>query len=144
MTAATLTVITTAGTSVNWSAATRHSGAAAQLEVTLSGSGRKAGAAKTATATASVRSMPSLCKAAMLQRWHALRAASQASCATDAADSEAEGCDACADSGRPGYGAVKSAAGGGWYARSWAALRREPSPFACWVPKPQQHEKFPV
>ena len=130
-----------AGTSINWSAAVSR-GAVAQREVTLSGSGRKAGVGKTAAAATSPKSMPSLCKAAMLQRWHALRAALRndaAGCGAGLASESSADCEAAEG---PSYGAAKKAAGGGRYARCWAALRQDPSPLSCWVPKPRQHELF--
>ena len=129
-----------AGTSINWSAGVSR-GAAAQLEVTLSGSGRKAGAAKTAALATSFKSMPSLCKAAMLQRWHTLRAASRHVAACEAGFTLEASAD-CNEGEGPSYSAAKCAAGGGRYARCWAALRRDPSPFACWVLKPMQLEMF--
>ena len=127
------------GTSINWSAAAWR-GAAPALEVTLSGSGRKAGAGKAASAARSDKTMPSLCKAAMLQRWHALRAAAATKrCDSDARHVAAVDSDAAK---QVSYRAAKVAAGDGQYVRCWASLRQEPSPFALWVPKPQRLEAF--
>ncbi len=127
------------GTSINWSAVACR-GAAPVLEVTLSGSGRKAGAGKAASAARSDKTTPSLCKAAMLQRWHALRAAA----AGKHGGSDARHVNVIdgAAAENLSYHAAKVAAGDGHYVRFWASLRQEPSLFALWVPKPQRLEMF--
>ena len=110
------------------------------LEVTLSGSGRKAGAGKAASAARSDKTMPSLSKAAMLRRWHALGAAAAGQrCDGDSRHTTAID-SAAAD--QLSYHGAKVAAGDGRYARCWVALKREPSLFAAWVPKPQRLELF--
>ncbi len=108
--------------------------------MTLSGSGRKAGAGKAASAARSEKTTPSLCKAAMLQRWHGLRAAAAGKHGASDARHVAVVDSAAAE--QLSYHAAKSAAGDGRYKRCWASLRREPSPFALWVPKPQRLEMF--
>lgn len=128
-----------AGTSINWSAAASRC-TAPVLEVTLSGSGRKAGAGKAAVAARSAKATPSLCKAAMLRRWQGLRGASAGTHGDSEAPRWAEAGSDAAD--QPSYRAAKLAACGGHYARCWASLRREPSPFALWVLKPERLEAF--
>ena len=110
------------------------------LEVTLSASGRKAGAGKAAIAARSDKTMPSLCKAAMLRRRHALRAAAAGEHGDSDSREVAVVDGAAAD--QLSYRDAKVAAGDGRYTRCWAAVRREPSPFALWVVKPQRLEMF--
>lgn len=134
-----------AGTSVNWSAGASASAATLAVhEVTLSGSGRKAGAAKKGPATLKTRS--SLCKAVMFSRWLQL----SASCSWNE-DSAGGECSVTLGSGQLPNGRsrqdmlycdAKRCAGRGYYAESWSTLKKDARVFERWLQKPAELEGF--
>lgn len=136
-----------AGTSINWSAGCSASSTALGVhEVTLSGSGRRAGAAKKGAPTPKTRS--SLCKAAMFKRW--LQLSPACSWCQDRVKGQ---CSITLEPGQtPGgkssqellYCNAKRCAGGGSYAQSWEALKQDASVFERWLQKPSELEEFPV
>ena len=131
-----------AGTSINWSAGCSTSSATPGVhEVTLSGSGRRAGAAKKGPPTLKTRS--SLCKAAMFRRWLHLSAARR--WVQDRARGVPVGIGETDDSTlleEVLYGDAKGCAGGGAYAQSWMALKQDTSMFERWLQKPSDLEHF--
>ena len=113
-------------------------------EVTLSGSGRKAGAAKKGPATPKTRSR--LCKAAMFGQWAQMSMLSGSS--QSRADSQLGG-EAPTNQVHVNeldktlfYCNAKRLAGGSAYAESWCTINREVETFKSWLCSPPQLEEF--
>ena len=138
----TRSMLVVAGTSISWTAASSADARCmARHEVSLSASGRKAGACKVGPASFKTRS--GLCKAAMFGRWKQLLTSygrtGPARLRPESADVSSVAWPASQEP--HSYHAAKQSAGSGDYFKAWKALRQNGF-YANWLHKPAELEAF--